>query len=158
MRRWPGASRQVRKTWLKTPHPHQELHIHNGLSCPIPGFLRLQRNSRNNKGRDLRFSGPLPKAATENPTICKVSCLSFAFHSPLYIYTFEPKTDALPLNLGEKQRLELPLIHIGVTAEQDAGPLPTLACVPGPYVQGTLQGPESHCLSTNLGSATFLAE
>ena len=28
MRRWPGASRQVRKTWLKTPHPHQELGKH----------------------------------------------------------------------------------------------------------------------------------
>lgn len=95
------------------------------------------------KGMTSGSQGPLPKASTENPTVCKVSCLSFAFHSPLYIYAFEQKTDALPLNLGEKQMLELPLIHIGVTAEQDAGPLPTLACVPGPYVQGTLCGGQS---------------
>ena len=90
------------------------------------------------KGVTLGSQGPQSMAATENPTICEVFCLNFAFHSSLYIYPFGPKNNALPQNLGANQMLELPLIHLAITAEQDSGPFPSLECVPGLCVQGAL--------------------
>lgn len=100
------------------PPPPRTSHS-QGAFMPNSGLpVACRETPKTAKGMTLGSQGPLSMAAAKNPTICKVFCLNFAFHSSLYIYPFGPKNNARPRNLGANQMLELPRIHLDITAER----------------------------------------